>query len=168
MLLYLTLHLPLNTCKPMQSVSAAIAPPSRSTMSKYASNHPRSQPQSAFLSSLDLSLHGHIQTRLIIASQCISEFTQSWSPIASPKSLDHHLQKHLWVHWISVSKCISKLARSWSPSASQNLLNHGLPVQLWVSLILVSSRISKFVWSWPQSSLLWSYREFMFRRPRCR
>jgi hypothetical protein len=103
MWLYLTLHLPPNTSKPIQSVSAAIAPPSRSTASKYTSNYPQSQPQSAFFSSHDLSLHGHVQTCLIIAFQCISEFAQSGSPTVSPKSLNHHLQKHLLVHWISVT-----------------------------------------------------------------
>jgi len=42
-----------------------------------------SRPPSASLSSLDLSLQVHIQTRSITASKCITEFTRSTSPSAS-------------------------------------------------------------------------------------
>jgi len=65
-----------------------------------------------------------------MASQCISEFTQSQSSIASPNSLDHGLQVYLSVNSISASKCISTLARSRPPSASPNSINHGLHVHL--------------------------------------
>jgi len=68
----------------------------------------------------------HLQTRLITASKCIFEFTQSCTPIASPNSLDQGLQVHLWVRSISASKCISELTRARRQSASLNSLDHGL------------------------------------------
>jgi hypothetical protein len=106
----------------MNRVSAAVAPPI----------------------SLDHSLlHVHLQTRSITASVCISEFTQSWSPIASPNSLDHGLQVHLSVHSISASKCISKLARSRPPSASLCSLDLGLQVHLQTTSITASKYIVK-------------------------
>jgi len=99
-------------------------------------------------------LQVHQQTRLITASECISEFTQSRSPIPYLNSLDHGLQMHLWVHFISVSKCISKLARSWPPSASQNLIDHGLQVNHWVHSISASKCMSKLARSRPPSASL--------------
>jgi hypothetical protein len=44
-----------------------------------------------------------------MASDCISVFNQSRSPIASTNWLDHGLQVHLSVHSISAFEFISKL-----------------------------------------------------------
>jgi len=72
----------------------------------------------------------HLQTRSITASQCISEFTQSRSPIASPTSLDHGLKVHVQTPSISASECISEFTRFWPPSASLSSLYLGLQVHL--------------------------------------
>ena len=103
---------------------------SRSTTSKYTSNLDRSWPPgvspntqfrlpSASLSSLDLGLQVHYQTRSITASKCISEFTPSLG-----------IQVHLQTHWILASKCISEFTQCQSPRASPNTLEHGLQVHL--------------------------------------
>jgi len=145
----------------MNWVSAAVAPPSRSTgsrltTSKYTSNFARSLHRSASLSPHDHGLHVYLQTRLIVskcifkharlrpprlhddgrqvhlqtrsimASKCISEFTRSRPPSASLSSHDNGFQVHFWVHSISGSKCISKLAQSRPLSASLSSHNHGL------------------------------------------
>ena len=76
--------------------------------------------------------------------KCISEFTQSRPPSASPNSLDHSLQVHLWVQLdlglqvhlqsrsITDSKCISELH------------NLGLQVLLQTRSITASKSISEF------------------------
>jgi len=74
--------------------------------SKCISKLARSWPPSASLSSLNLGLQLHLQTRSITASKGISEFTQSRSPIASPNSLDHGLKVHLSTRSIKASKYI--------------------------------------------------------------
>jgi len=104
--------------------------------------------------SLDYSLQVHLQTRLIMVSQCISEFTRSRSPIASPTSLDHGLPVHLWVHSISVSNPISNVAESRTPSASPNSLHHSLQVHLSVSSISATECISQHTRSRPPSTSL--------------
>jgi len=86
-----------------------------------------------------IGLQVHLQTRLITASTCISEFTRSWPPSASPNSLDHGLQ----VRIIMASKRISKLGWSWSASASPKSLDYGLQVHRWVHLITASQCITK-------------------------
>jgi len=78
--------------------------------------------------SLDHSLQVHLQSCSITASQCISEFTQARSPIASPTSPNHGLPAHLQTHSIMASKCISEFTRSRPPSASLNSLDHSLLV----------------------------------------
>jgi len=75
-----------------------------------------SRPQSAYVSSIDHGLQVHLWTRSITASQCISEFTQSWSPIASPNPLDHGLGVNLWVHSIVIFR--RTLNCSQAPSAA--------------------------------------------------
>jgi len=55
----------------MNRVSAAVAPPFKSTASKYSSNLAHSQPASASLSSLNLGLQLHHKTRSIMASKII-------------------------------------------------------------------------------------------------
>jgi len=127
MLLYSTLYISTITSWPMNTVSAAFAPPSTLTASKYSSTsacpnslnhglpvhpwvhsisvsnriskHARSRPQSASLSSLDLARQVHLQTRSITASECISEFTWSRPPCAPLNSLDHGLQ--VYSYWAS-------------------------------------------------------------------
>jgi hypothetical protein len=86
----------------------------------------QSRPNSASLSSLHLGLQLHLQTRLIMASKCISQFTRSWPSSACPQLLEHSLPAHLWVHSISVSNSISNLTWSRPPSASLNLLDYSL------------------------------------------
>jgi len=90
---------------------------------------------------IDYGLQVYLPTRSITASKCISEFTWSRPPSASPNSLNYNLQVHLWVHLISRS-----------PSASSNLLDRGLQVHLWVNSISVSKCISKHAQSWPPIS----------------
>jgi len=63
---------------------------------------------SASLSSLDHSLQDYLQTRLITASKCISEFTRSRPPSACPKSQKYSMPVHLSFQSISVSNRISK------------------------------------------------------------
>jgi len=77
-----------------------------SSVSNCISKHARSRPPSASLSSLDVGLQAHLQTRSITASNCISEFTQSPSPSSSPHLLDPSLQVHLHTHSITASKYI--------------------------------------------------------------
>jgi len=67
------------------------------------------------LSSLDLGLQVHLQTRSITASKCISKLAR----LRPASSHDHGLQVHLQTHSIPASKCISEFIRSLSPSASQ-------------------------------------------------
>ena len=95
----------------MNRVSAAVAPPSKSTASKYSSELARSRPPSASLSSLNLGLQLHLETRSIPASKCISEFSRSQSPSASPNAIDHSLKVHLQTRTITASKCIVKERR---------------------------------------------------------
>jgi len=99
----------------MNRVSAAVAPPSKSTAFKYSSNLARSRPPSV---SPDLLDYGQ-QLRTTMASKCISKLARSWPPSASLSSLDLSLQVHIQTRSITASKCISEFTRSTSPSASQ-------------------------------------------------
>jgi len=96
----------------------------------------------------------HLQTHLITASECISEFTQSRSAIASPNLLDHGLKVHLGVHSTSAANCISKLSRSRPPSGSLSSLNPDLQLHLQTHSIAASLCISKLDQSWPPSASL--------------
>jgi len=98
----------------MNRVSAAVAPPSKLTVSKYSSNLARSWPPSVSPDSLDYGL----QVRTIMASKCISKPARCWPPSASLSSLDLSLQVHIQTRSITASKCISEFTRSTSPSAS--------------------------------------------------
>jgi len=111
-------------------------------MSKLA----RSQPSSVCLSSLSLGLQLHLQTRSITASKCISEFTQSRSPMASPNLLDHGCGVYRWVHSISLTSWIYKLARSPPRSAPLSSLDPGLEVHLWTCSITASKNIVRERW----------------------
>jgi len=82
-----------------------------------------------------------LQTRSIMASQCISELNdrghemhlQTRSITASKCIsilLDLDLQVHLQTRSIAASQFISKLAQSRPPSASLSSLDHALPVLL--------------------------------------
>jgi len=88
------------------------------------------QPPSTSPMLLNQSLQVHCQTRSIIASECITQYSQSRPPSASLNPLNHGLQVHLWVHSISALKCISKLAQSWPAIASLSSLNLGLQLHL--------------------------------------
>jgi len=74
--------------------------------SKCLSKRARSRPPSASLSSPNVGLQLHLQTRSITASKCISEFTRSRPPCASPNLLDHGLKVHLSTRSITASKYI--------------------------------------------------------------
>ena len=79
----------------------------------------------------DHGLQVYLPTRSITAAKCISEFTRSWPPSASPNSINHSLLVHLWVHSISVSKCITNHARSRPPSTSSGIDGKCLEIQQW-------------------------------------
>jgi hypothetical protein len=65
----------------------------------------------------------HLQTRLIMASECVSKLTWLWPSSSSPNSLYLSLQMHLQTCLITPSKFICKLLRLRTPSSH----NHGLP-----------------------------------------
>jgi hypothetical protein len=107
--------------------------PSTASRSKCISELARSRPHSASLSSLNLGLQLHLQTRSITASKCISKLARSRRsrpPSASLSSLNLGLQVHLQTRSIMASKCISEFPPSRPPSASPNSLDHGLGVHL--------------------------------------
>jgi len=130
-----------------------------STASNYSPNLARWWPASGSSNSLDhglqvhlcvqldLGLQVHLQTRSMTASKCISQFTRSPPPSASPYSLHHSLQVNLWA------------TRSRPPNASPNSLDRGFQMHLWVQLdigrqvhfqtclITVSMSISEFTQS---------------------
>jgi len=95
-----------------------------------------------------------LQSRLIMASKCISRLGRSWPPRASTNSLDCGLQVHLQSRSITASNCISKIGRLQHPSASPKSLDHGLKVHLQSRSITASKCISKLAWSWPRSESL--------------
>jgi len=109
----------------------------------------------ASLNSLDLRLTLHLQTCsitpskvyfqtcLIMASQWISNFTQSRPPDAYPPSLNHGLPLYLSVQSILVSDCISNPTLSLPPSASLSSLNLGLQLHLQPRSITASQSISE-------------------------
>jgi hypothetical protein len=76
-----------------------------------------------------------------MASQCISESTQSRSRIASPNWLDHGPKVLLQTRSILASQCISNRASSWSPSASLSSL--GLSLQVYLSTRSITA--SKYI-----------------------
>jgi len=45
----------------------------------------------------------HVSVYMLIASRCISQFTESGAVSASPNSVNHALQLHLWVYTIKAS-----------------------------------------------------------------
>jgi len=141
-LFYSTLDIPKIRSFQITKLSAPVMPPSRSTCStltttKYSWNFTRSWPQldiqycwimalecisrlggwwpqSAFISSRDLSLHVPLQTCLIMVLKCILKLVQSWLPSASLSFLNLGLQLHLQTYLIIASHCISKL--TWAQS----------------------------------------------------
>ena len=92
---------------------------------------------------LNHGLIAHLQWGSITASQCISEFTQSWPPIASSNSLDHSLPVNHWCNSMSVSNSVSNIARSWPQSVSPTCLEDSLPVHLQTRSITASLCISE-------------------------
>jgi len=90
----------------MNRVSAAVAPPSKSTAYKYSSNLAWSLPASASPNSLYQGLQVDLWLHSISASKCISKLARSRPRSVSLCSLDSGLQVHLWVHSISASKYI--------------------------------------------------------------
>jgi len=88
-----------------------------STIYMYSSKLARSRPRSVSLSSLNLVLQLHLQTRSITASKCISKLARLRPP-----------QVHLQTPSITISDCISKFTRSRPPSVSPNTLDYRLQV----------------------------------------
>jgi hypothetical protein len=62
-------------------------------------------------------IHFHLQSRSIMASNCISKLARSQHPSVSPSSLDNGFHVHLQPRSITASKCIYKLARLRPPSS---------------------------------------------------
>jgi len=85
-----------------------------------------------------LTLQILLQSRLIMASKCISKLPRSWLWSTSLSSLDHGVQLYPLTHSITASQ----FPQSWHPRASPNSLNHGLGVFLYVHLITASKCIS--------------------------
>jgi len=84
-------------------------------------------------------------TRSITASKCISEFTLSRPPSASPNSLNHGFQVHLLVHLILASKCINQThSITASKCISEFTRSLGLQVHLQTRSSLASKCISEF------------------------
>jgi hypothetical protein len=107
----------------------------------------------------------YLQTRAVIASECISEFTRSKTPSACPNSINYGLQVPVQTRSITASKCISAYTPSRPPSACPNALDDGFPVHLQtrsikasmcilIHWILASKCVSKLARSRPPSTLL--------------
>jgi len=115
--------------------------------------------------SIEYGLLVHLQTLLITASKCISDFP------------DLGLQVHLQIRSITASKCISEVVARGLPLLLQTrsitaskcitefhftmafkciteLLEVGLHMHLQTRLIMASKCISKLAWSWPRSASL--------------
>jgi hypothetical protein len=118
---------------------------------KYTSELPQSWPRSVSLSSLNLDLQLHLQTRTITASKFMSKLAQSRPPSASLSSLNLGLQLHFQTRSIAPSQCISAFTQFRSPIASPNSLDHGLKVHLQSRSITASQCISKLDRSWLSS-----------------
>jgi hypothetical protein len=145
MLLYSTPYIPTITSKPKNTVSVAIAPPHQSTASKYCSILAGSSPRSESLSTLDFGLNVYVQTRSIMASQCISTRDRSLPQSKSLSSLDLSLQVHLQTCSITSPDGISEFSGSRSPCACPNLLDHYLPVHVHTSLIMAAKCILRLL-----------------------
>jgi hypothetical protein len=102
------------------------------------SNLARPQHLSVSLSSFNLGLQLHVQTRLITGSKRSSQLAQSRPPCPSLSSLNLGLQLHLPPHSIMATKCISEFTRPRPPSASPNPLDHSIPVHLYISMFTPS------------------------------
>ena len=103
----------------------------QSIVSQLPSYLPSNQPPpSTSPISLDHSLEVHVQTGSVIASKCISEFTQSQHLSTTPILLNHGLKAHQWATSIPISNCIIKFARWWRQSASLSSIDLGLQVHL--------------------------------------
>ena len=161
-LLYSTLYIPTIASKPMNGISAGVAPPSQSTASgsttsKYSSHLDRSWPTSASPNSHDYGLQVHLWV------------TRSRPPSASLNLLGYGLQVYLETCSITASKCISKLARSGPPSASLSYtisaskcistLTPSRPPSASLSYSITASQcFSKPAWSRPPGASLSSTR----------
>jgi len=105
--------------------------------------------------SLDQSLQVHLQTRSIMARNCISKLARLWPPsshdhclqVHLQTSLDPHLQGNLQTGLITTSHCNSKLARSRHPTLSPNTLDYGLLLHLQTCSNRASQCISQFTGS---------------------
>jgi hypothetical protein len=92
----------------MYRVSAAVAPLSKSTTSKYSFNLVRSQPASAYPNSLSDSLEVHPRVHSISASMCIYKLGRSQPLCSFLGSLTLHIELHLQTPSITASQRISK------------------------------------------------------------
>jgi hypothetical protein len=83
-------------------------------------------PPGTSLISLNHSLQVQLQSGSVTAAECISQFTRSRHPSASPHSLDHGLPVYLQTQLLTASKSISQFTWSQLPSASPNYRNDDL------------------------------------------
>jgi hypothetical protein len=84
-----------------------------------------------------------LQSRMLMASMCISNVARLRPRSVSPHSLDYGFQLHSQTRSIVASKWISKLAQLWPPNASLNLLDHGLGIYPSVHSIVIFWHPSK-------------------------
>ena len=140
----------------MNRVRPPIAPPSRSTASRwpasqYSSNPEQSCPPSAApkLGSFSLQVHGGVN--LIRAAKCISKSGRSGPPITSLSLLSFGLQVHPQTRSITAFNFISAYTRSWPPSASPNSLDYCIEVHLDVSHNLSMVKWQRSLGIWEES-----------------
>ena len=128
----------------MNSISASVMPPSRTTASRLITSH-YYNPAQSWPPSVSPNSHDYcIQAHTIPAFKSISKH-----PRLRPLSLHNYtLQVHLQTHSIMVSKCISTLTQSQTPSASPNLIDYSLQV----GTITASKCIAKLAQIRPPSS----------------
>jgi hypothetical protein len=112
----------------MNTVSAAVAPPTKSTDSNYSSNLAQSLPASESPNSLNLGFPVHLWVYWISVSHCISNLAQSQPQSAFPNLLDHTLPVHLQTCSTTAAKCITEFTGHRPPSVSHNSLDHSLQV----------------------------------------
>jgi len=99
---------------------------------------------SEFTQSLGLQVHQH--TRSITILECSCQLTRSQPPSVSPNTLDSHLQVHLQTCSFTMLECISKFTRSWPPSVSPNSLESSVEVNFQARLNIASECNSEFTW----------------------
>jgi hypothetical protein len=125
-MLYSNPYICIITSKPMNCVTAPVAPASR----HYCVQVER--------------LVVLLQSHSIMAYKSISKFTESQPISTSQKSLDRSLQVHIQSHSITGSNCISDLVQPEPPGGSPNLLDRGHQGHLQTRSFMASQCIPEF------------------------